>query len=58
MSCVTSEVLVVRRTQSTLSSIVVVRLRGKQEMQGSMPCEEDFCCHSITLLFSHNELLG
>ncbi len=53
--------LVVRRTQSTLSSIVVVRLPGKQEMQGSIPCEEDypfvpFCCHSITLLLSHNRI--
>ncbi len=57
----TSDVLplVVRRTQSTLSSIVAVHLPGKQERQGSIPCEGDysfvqFCCHSITLLLSHN----
>jgi len=29
--------LVIRRTQSILSSLVVVRLRGKQEMQSSIP---------------------
>jgi hypothetical protein len=29
--------LVIRRAQSTLSSLVVVRLRGKQEMQSSIP---------------------
>ncbi len=49
--------LVVRWTQSTLSSIVIVRLPDKQEMQGSIPCEGDcsfvpFCCYFITLLFS------
>jgi hypothetical protein len=41
--------------------IVVVRLSGKQEMQGSILCEGDypflpFCCHSIVLLSSHNKL--
>ncbi len=44
---------------STRTSIVVVRLPGKQEMQGSIPCEGDypfvpFCCHSIPLLERKN----
>jgi hypothetical protein len=52
--------LAVRRTESILSSIAVVRLSGKQEMQASIPCERDhpfvlFCCHSVTLLLSHNK---
>jgi hypothetical protein len=46
--------LVVRRTQITLSSIVVVCLPSKQEMQGSIPFVP-FCCHSITLVLSYNK---
>jgi hypothetical protein len=45
--------VVVRRTQSTLSSIVVVRLLDKQEMQGPIRYKGGypfvpFCCPSIT----------
>jgi len=35
---------------------VVVRLSGKQEMQGVIPFVP-FCCHSITLLLSHNTIV-
>ncbi len=45
--------LVLRRTQSTLSSIVVVHLLRKQEM----PRFDFFSSHSITLLLSHNNLI-
>ncbi len=54
-----SSTLVVKRTLNTLSSIVIVRLPGNQEMPRSISSERDypfvpFCCHFITLLLSHN----
>ncbi len=44
--------LVVRRTRSTLSSIVVERLPGKQDMQGSIPCEGDNCLFRSVIILS------